>query len=171
MAKKHRTNEMIRAKEVMTIDVDGTKYGVLPIAEAIEKAKSKQLDLVEVSPDSDPPVCKIMDFGRFRYKTDKKRHESKKKVRVVKTKEVKMTPTIGEHDYKFKVEHAKKFLRDGDRVKVTVFFRGRMIVHKDIGKAVIDRVIEDTKDIAQLEQAIKTEGHNISIVLLGITPK
>ncbi|MBU2591762.1 MAG: translation initiation factor IF-3 [Nitrospinae bacterium] len=167
MAKKHKINEMIKAKEVMAIDIDGTQCGVMPLQEAIDKARSRQLDLVEVSPDTDPPVCKIMDFGRFRYKTDKKKHESKKKVRAAKVKEVKMTPTIGEHDYKFKVEHIKKFLKDGDRVKVTIFFKGRMIVHKELGEAVMARVVEDIKEVSQVEQEIKLEGHNITMVLIG----
>ena len=158
---------MIKAKEVMAIDIDGTQCGVMPLKDAIEKARSKGLDLVEVSPDTDPPVWKIMDFGRFRYKTDKKKHESKKKVRAAKVKEVKMTPTIGEHDYKFKVEHIKKFLKDGDRVKVTIFFKGRMIVHQGLGEAVMARVVEDIKEVAQIEQEVKLEGHNITMVLIG----
>jgi len=158
-------NEQIRARSVMVIDNDGQQLGVLPIAEAREQAAAADLDLVEVSPNSEPPVCKIMDFGKFLYRQNKKAHDAKKKQKVIKIKEVKTTPNTEEHDYQFKLAHAKRFLEHGDKVKVTVFFRGRQIAHAELGQKIIDRFVEDLSGFAVVEQEPERMGKTLSLVL------
>lgn len=149
----------------MVIDNDGQQLGVLPIAEAREQAAAADLDLVEVSPNSEPPVCKIMDFGKFLYRQNKKAHDAKKKQKVIRIKEVKTTPNTEEHDYQFKLAHAKRFLEHGDKVKVTVFFRGRQIAHAELGQKIIDRFVEDLSGMAVVEQEPERMGKTLSLVL------
>lgn len=153
----------------MVIGEDGKQHGVLPIYQALALARDAGLDLVEVAPNVKPPVCKMMDYGKYKYKLAKKEHEAKKKQRVIKVKEIKMTPTTDEHDYLFKVNHIKRFLGHGDKAKVTVIFKGREIVHLGFGANILNRIIEDTKDIGVVEQPPKKEGYNMTLILMPKT--
>ena len=135
-------NERIRALEVRVIGRDGQQLGILPVKKAIELATQEHLDLVEVAPNADPPVCKIMDYGKFKYEESKKKQQAKKQQVVVHLKEIKMRPSTDEHDYQTKLKHVRSFLEDGDRVKITIRFRGREMAHKDIGQARMKRVID-----------------------------
>lgn len=148
----------------MLIGSDGTQLGVLPLDEALTHAADADLDLVEVAPEMKPPVCKIMDYGKFKYRQSKKAHDAKKKQKHIKVKEVKITPNTEEHDYQFKLNHAKRFLGGGDKVKVTVFFRGRQITHSELGLKILQRFSEDLKEIAIVEQEAKQEGRNMGMV-------
>lgn len=143
----------------------------MPTKKAISLAKEKELDLVEVAPGEKPPVCKIMDYGKYRYKLNKKAHDAKKKQKVIHLKEVKIRPKTEEHDYQFKLKHVNRFLADGDKAKITVIFRGREIVHSSIGKAILERIIEETKDVAEVEQLPKQEGRNMTLILAPKTHK
>ena len=149
----------------------GEQIGVVPIEKALRLAADADLDLVEVAPTSKPPVAKIMDFGKFKYQQQKKLQEARKKQTTVQIKEIKVRPKTDEHDYQTKLKHIRRFLEDGDRCKVTVFFRGREIVHKDRGVAVIDRVIEETKDIARVDQEPKPEGRTLQMLLAPMAKK
>ena len=144
------------------IDSDGAQLGVLDIFEARKLAQSKDLDLVEVAPNAQPPVCKVMDYGKYRYQQAKK-HSTKHK--TITVKEVKVRPQINEHDLQFKMRNARKFLEHGNKVKVTMFFRGREIVHKDLGQKVIDRIIAELGESATVEQTSKMEGNRMITVL------
>lgn len=143
------------------IDNDGNPLGILPTQEAIQRALDAGFDLVEVAPTADPPVCKIMDYGKFKYEKAKKEKEAKKKQHVMHLKEIKFHPKTDVHDYKFKIDHARKFLIKGDRVKLTVVFRGREIAYKDFGIQLLDRVDQDLADIAVVETRYKMEGKNM----------
>ncbi len=159
---------MIRVNEVMVIDGTGEQLGVLPTRKAVDLAKESELDLVEVAPGENPPVCKMMDYGKYQYKQNKKAQESKKKQKIIHVKEVKLRPKTEEHDYQFKLNHVNRFLSDGDKAKVTILFKGREIVHPSIGKKILDRIVEDTKEVADVEQLPKKEGRNMTLIL---TPK
>lgn len=150
---------------MLVIDDEGEQLGEMPTSEAMNLAQDRGLDLVEVSPNSDPPVCKIMDYGKFKYQQKKRLQEAKKKQTVIQIKEVKFRPKTDEHDYQTKLKHIRKFLGNGDKCKVTVFFRGREIVHKDRGMMMLDRVVEDTTDIAKQEQAPLPEGRTLTMML------
>ncbi|UCD36574.1 MAG: translation initiation factor IF-3 [Nitrospiraceae bacterium] len=162
MSKGLRINKWIRSREVRVIDSDGAQLGVLDIFEARKLAQSKDLDLVEVAPNAQPPVCKVMDYGKYRYQQAKK-HSTKHK--TITVKEVKVRPQINEHDLQFKMRNARKFLEHGNKVKVTMFFRGREIVHKDLGQKVIDRIIAELGETATVEQTAKMEGNRMITVL------
>lgn len=149
----------------MVIDDHGVQLGLKSIEDAIALAGSSGLDLVEVAPQAKPPVCRFMDYGKFKYRKNKKAHEAKKNQKIVKLKEIKITPKTSEHDYLFKLKHVKRFISDGNKAKVTVFFRGRQITHTEIGKIMLDRVIEDTKEFAILGQPAKMEGRRMNIIL------
>ena len=138
---------------------------------AIEMAMERGMDLVEVAAAAEPPVARIMDYGKFKYEQQKKKQEAKKRQAVVNVKEIKMRPKTDEHDFQTKLNHVKRFLGDGDRVKVTIFFRGREIVHKDRGVSVLDRVIEETKEVAKLEQEARAEGRTLQITLIPLPKK
>ena len=155
---------MIRVKEVSLIGNDGEQLGVFPTQEAIILAEEKDQDLVEVAPNSDPPVCRIMDYGKFKYQQSKRAHEAKKKQKVIHVKEVKFRPNTDQHDYDFKVKHALRFLEAGDKVKVVVFFRGREIVHRENGHKLLERVTETLEEIALVEQEAKQEGKTLCII-------
>lgn len=142
--------------------------GVLPTHKALEIAQERGLDLVEVAEKADPPVCKIMDYGKFKYQQQKRKQEAKKKQTVIQIKEVKFRPKTDEHDYQTKLKHIRRFLEGGDRCKVTIFFRGREIVHKDRGLTVLERVKEDTLDISKMEQAPRSEGRTMNMMLAPI---
>lgn len=168
---ENRINEQIRVPQVRVIGVDGEQLGVISIQEALQRAEALTLDLVEVSPNADPPVCKLMDYGKFRYQQQKRAHEAKKKQAVVQIKEVKVRPKIDEHDYQFKLKHVIRFLEDGDKAKLTVVFRGREIVHREIGEKLLARFIEDVKEIGDVEAAPKMEGRNLMAILTAKSPK
>lgn len=160
---------MIRVKEVVVIGDDGKQHGVMPVYQALALARDADLDLVEVAPNVRPPVCKIMDYGKYKYKLNKKEHEGKKKQKVIKVKEVKMTPKTDEHDYQFKVRHVKRFLTGGDKAKIVIVFKGREIVHSELGRNMLDRVIEDTRDVGVVELPPKREGYNMIMILMPKT--
>ena len=166
-----RRNEQIRARDVRVIGSEGEQLGILSRNDAIATAKEQGCDLVEVAATADPPVCRIMDYGRFKYEQQKKKQEAKKRQVVVQIKEIKMRPKTDEHDFQTKINHIKRFLEEGDRVKVTLFFRGREIVHKDRGLSVLDRVIEETKEFAKVEQEARAEGRALQILLVPIPKK
>jgi translation initiation factor IF-3 len=167
--KDTRINEMIRSQTVRVIDENGEQRGILSTAEAIRLAQEQGLDLVEISPGADPPVCKILDFGKYRFEQGKKQRESKKKQKQVKIKEMRMQPKIDEHDLSFKVKHIREFLADGSKVKVTVRFRGREMAHKELGKGVLDRVLERLEDTYALESPPKMEGRFMSLMIAPTT--
>jgi len=144
---------------------DGEQLGVLPTQEALNLAEEKDQDLVEVAPDSNPPVCRIMDYGKFKYQQSKRAHEAKKKQKIIHVKEVKFRPNTEQHDYDFKLKHALRFLEAGDKVKVVVFFRGREIVHRKNGQKLLERVTETLEDVALVEQEAKQEGKTLCMVL------
>ena len=150
------------------MDDDGEQLGVMATRDALDRARDKGLDLVEVAPNADPPVCKIMDYGKFKYQQQKKLQEAKKKQTVIKIKEVKFRPKTDEHDYQTKLKKIVKFLEDGDRCKVTIFFRGREIVHKDRGLTMLDRVVEDTQDLAKVESKPMSEGRTMTMMLAPV---
>ena len=161
-----RRNEMIRAREVRVIGADGEQLGILQRNDAIALAQEAGLDLVEVAATSEPPVCRIMDFGKFRYEQQKKKQEAKKRQTVVQIKEIKVRPKTDDHDYETKLRHIRRFLEDGDRCKITVFFRGREIVHKDRGQDILNRVVADLADIAKVEQEARAEGRTLQMLLV-----
>lgn len=140
---------------------DGESLGILPTPQAVERANGLGFDLVEVAPKAAPPVCRIMDYGKFKYEKSKKAKEAKKKQHVVHLKEIKLHPKTEDHDYNFKIDHARKFLLKGDRVKITVVFRGREITHIDFGQKVLERVEQDLSEIATSEIQYKREGRNM----------
>ena len=150
---------------------EGEQLGVLITRDALQRAEELELDLVEVAPNAEPPVCKLMDYGKFRYQQQKRAHEAKKKQAVVQIKEVKVRPKIDEHDYQFKLKHVLRFLEDGDKAKLTVVFRGREIVHREIGEKLLARFIDDVKDIGDVEAAPKMEGRNLMAILTAKSPK
>lgn len=157
-------NERIRAKEVRLIDEDGGQLGVIPTFEAIRIAREKDLDLVEVSPKAVPPVCKIMDYGKFKYQMAKRAAEAKKKQTIIQVKEMKLGLKIEEHDLQFKMKHIREFLSDGDKVKVIIMFRGREILHRNKGEQLAVKVMDILKDVGDVEQKPKFDGRNIIIV-------
>ena len=160
-------NQQIRAREIRVIDSDGAQLGVMTPADAQRVADSKELDLVEVAPTANPPVCRIMDYGKFRYAQKKKAQESRKKGAASQLKEVKMGSQTSQHDVDFKVNHIRDFLGEGHRVKVTVFFRGRQITHPELGRAMLERVAGMLTDVAVVEQGARQEGRHMSMMLVG----
>ena len=160
-----RVNKQIRISPVRVIANDGEQLGVLPIDEAIAAAQARGLDLVEVAPLARPPVVKIMDYGKFKFEQAKAARAAKKKQHVIHLKEVKYRPGIDDHDFAFKTRHAREFLEDGNKVKVTMMYRGRQMAHIELGRGVLDRVAEQLKDISKVEQEPKLEGRNMSMVL------
>lgn len=160
-----RVNRMINVREVRLVDQDGENVGIVPRDRAIEMAEAAGLDLVEVSPNASPPVCKILDYGKFKYETQKKKNEAKKKQKVIDVKEIKMRPNIDDHDYEVKLKSARRFLEEGDKVKVTMRFRGREMAHQDIGMTVLNRVKEDLDALGKVEQYPKLEGRQMIMVL------
>jgi translation initiation factor IF-3 len=168
IAKRINVNRRIRAKEVRLIDQDGNQVGVVPLTKALETAESHGLDLVEVAPNVSPPVCRIMDFGRYKYQQNKKLQEAKKRQSTSQVKEIKIRPMTGEHDLQVKMRHIKRFLDNRDKVKVSIMFRGRELAHTDIGAAVLQRVAEETSEFAVVEQGARREGR---IMVMVLAPK
>ncbi|QRK14021.1 translation initiation factor IF-3 [Archangium violaceum] len=165
IARDQRTNRRIRAREVRVVGPEGEQLGVLPIEAALERAQSAGMDLVEVNPMAKPPVCKIMDYGKFKYEEKKRASEAKKKQVVVHLKEIKLRPKTEEHDYEFKVRNVRRFLEEGNKAKVTIMFRGREITHKELGSAILDDVIKDLKDVAVVEQMPRMEGRQMFMII------
>ncbi|OKZ57609.1 MAG: translation initiation factor IF-3 [Clostridium sp. 26_21] len=158
-------NGQIKAKEVQLISDNGEKLGMLPIARALEIAEEKKLDLVLVSPNAQVPVCKIMNYGKYKFEQAKKEKEAKKKQKVQETKELRITPNIEEHDFGFKAKNAKKFIEDGNKVKITVRFRGRELNNVKMGENVLNDFAKELEDVAVVEKAPKLEGKNMFIIL------
>ncbi|MCX7679516.1 MAG: translation initiation factor IF-3 [Spirochaetes bacterium] len=162
--KKYRINEMIKAREVRLVgEEDGSK--IIPLDVALSIARERGLDLVEISPNQEPPVVKIIDYSKFRFEQIKKAKEAKKKQKVVHVKEIKFRPSIDTHDFLHKIQHAREFLENGDKVKFTIMFRGREIVHKDLGLDVMNRIRESLGDSVQIEKEVSQEGKNITMVV------
>jgi len=161
-----RINQRIRVPEVRLIDEDGTQLGVVSRDEALERARERDLDLVEVSPTADPPVCKVMDYGRFKYEASKKEKDNKKKQHVIHIKEIRMRPKISQHDFDFKARNARKFIEGGDKVKATVLFRGRENAYPEHGLRIIKRLEEDLEDVAKLESQPRKEGRMMSALFI-----
>ena len=160
-----RINEEITARTVFLIGEDSHKYGEIGIDEARALAEEKGFDVVEISPDNKPPVCKLMDFGKYKYEQQKKANEARKKQKVIEIKEIKMRPTIDDHDYDVKMRAMKRFFDEGDKVKVTLRFRGREMAHQHLGMELLTRVQKDTEVFAKLEQYPKMEGRQMMMVL------
>ncbi|HYB08685.1 MAG TPA: translation initiation factor IF-3 [Alphaproteobacteria bacterium] len=158
-------NEQIRAAEVRLIDENGENIGVVSIAQALGRAEQAGLDLVEIAPGAIPPVVKILDFGKFKYEEQKKKNEARKKQKVIEIKEIKMRPSIDDHDYQIKMRAVVKFLEEGDKVKVTLRFRGRELVHQEIGMRVLERVRGDLSELGKVEQFPKMEGRQMTMVI------
>tara|TARA_Y100000768_G_C23800586_1_gene597027 strand:- start:103 stop:648 length:546 start_codon:yes stop_codon:yes gene_type:complete len=163
-----KANERIRALDVQVIGSDGGNLGAMPINKAIDLAKQEGLDLIEISPNANPPVCKIMDMGKYKYDLQKKANLAKKKQKTVSLKEIKLRPGTETHDYNFKIKNAKKFITKGDKVKFTVKFKGREMQHTELGKDLMDRIIEETKDIAKIESKPKFEGRQMVMIIQPI---
>jgi translation initiation factor IF-3 len=160
-----RVNEEIRIPQVRLIDQDGEMQGVLTAREAMQRAFAVGLDLVEISPNADPPVCKILDFGKFKYEQQKKRNEAKKKQKVIEIKEIKVRPNIDENDYQVKMRAMKSFIEEGDKVKVTLRFRGREMAHQDIGVRVLERIRAEMDTTSKVEQMPRMENRQMVMVL------
>ena len=158
-------NGQIKAKEVQLISDNGEKLGMLPIARALEIAEEKKLDLVLVSPNAQVPVCKKMNYGKYKFEQAKKEKEAKKKQKIQETKELRITPNIEEHDFGFKAKNAKKFIEDGNKVKITVRFRGRELNNVKMGEYVLNDFAKELEDVAVVEKAPKLEGKNMFIIL------
>ena len=160
-----RTNEKIRATQVQVINSDGKNLGTLSTQEAINIAKQKGLDLIEISPKANPPVCKIIDIGKYKYDLQKKANKAKKKQKTVNLKEIKLRPVTEIHDYNFKIKNAQKFLSKGDKVKFTVLFKGREMQHTHLGHELMQRIINDTNDLGKVEVQPKFEGRQIIMIV------
>ena len=171
ISKEMNVNEKIRAREVRLIDSNGEQLGVKSRQEALEIAQKRNLDLVLVAPNAKHPVCRIMDYGKYRYEQQKKEKEARKKQKVINIKEVRFTPGIGDHDFETKLKNARKFLEKGDKLKASVRFRGRAITHKELGQDVLNRLAEELKDIAVVETKPKMEGRNMFMMLAPINDK
>ncbi len=156
---------MIRVSQVRVVDSEGEQLGIMPVADALEVASNSGLDLVEVAPNAAPPVCRIMDYGKFKYDASKKARDAKKRQSVVIVKEIKFKTRTDNHDFDFKVRNIKRFLKDGHKVKVTIMFRGREITHTEIGSAIIARVEAEVKDEAVIESRPRLEGRNMTMLL------
>jgi translation initiation factor IF-3 len=160
-----KINDAIRAREVRLIDENGQNVGVVSRVDALERAVAAGLDLVEVSPDAQPPVCKILDFGKFKYQEQKKAAEARKNQKIVEIKEIKMRPTIDDHDYDVKIRSIKRFFDEGDKVKVTLRFRGREMAHQEIGYQLLQRVKTELQELSKVEAEPRLEGRQMVMVL------
>lgn len=166
-----RVNERIRIREVRLIDEEGNQIGIIPTRDALDMARQRGLDLVEVAPNAVPPVCRIMDYGKFRYEQSRKERESRKNQHVVELKEVRIRPKIDDHDLETKGRQAAKFLDHGDKVKLTVLFRGREMAHPDLGKALLDQLIDQLQTHGTVEQAPRLEGRAMSAIMNPVRAK
>ena len=160
-----KANERIKALDVQVIGSEGNNLGVMQLKQAIQLAKDEGLDLIEISPNANPPVCKIMDMGKYKYDLQKKANQAKKKQKTVSLKEIKLRPGTETHDYNFKIKNAKKFISKGNKVKFTVKFKGREMQHTDLGKDLMNKIIEETKDVAKVESKPKFEGRQMVMII------
>ena len=166
MAKQDlRTNEAIRTREVRLVGSDGEQHGIVPTLEALKMAREKGLDLVEVAPQAKPPVCKLLDYGKYKFEQEKNARESRKKQKLLKLKEVRMQPKIESHDLEFKTKHIQEFLEQGSKVKVTIRFRGRELAHTELGKVVLDRILEMLETPYNVDRRPAMEGRFMSMIL------
>jgi translation initiation factor IF-3 len=166
-----RINERIGVREVRVVGEDGEQLGVLPTREALTRARELGLDLVEVAPQSRPPVCRIMDYGKYKYEQSKKAKQARKRQHQVVVKEIKMRPKIETHDYDFKKKHIIEFLEHGDKVKVTLMFRGREMAHTDLGRKLLDQLASELTELAKVEAPPKQEGRNMTMLLTPLVTK
>ena len=160
-----RVNDRIRIREVRLIGADGEQVGIVPTEVARRRAQDAGLDLVEVAADARPPVCKIMDYGKFKFEQKKKQHSGRKKSHQAKLKEVRLRPATDEHDYQVKLRRARRFLEKGDKVQIVLMFRGRQMVHQDIGRKLVERMVTDLADLAKVERAGRMEGRRMTTLL------
>ena len=160
-----RINDLIRADNVRCIGADGEQLGVIPINEALKIAENLSLDLVEIQPNVDPPVCKILDYGKFKYEAQKRKNEARKKQKIIDVKEIKLRPNIDNNDFIVKMKQVKKFIENGDKVKITLRFRGREMAHQTLGATVLDRVQDDTEELCKVETLPKLEGRQMVMIL------
>jgi len=160
-----RVNEKIRVDKVRLIGPEGDQFGVVETQEALKRAVEYGLDLVEVSPQAVPPVCRIMNFSKFKYDQEKKEKAARKRQRVIHVKEIRLKPKIGEHDYQTKLHHVQRFLKRGDRIKVTLVFRGREMAHQELGRAILDRFAKDISDIGEIEKGPLSEGRSLVMIV------
>jgi translation initiation factor IF-3 len=160
-------NRGIKAKKIRLINHNGEQLGIVDWEKGLEEAQKNNLDLVEVSPDADPPVCRIMDYGKYRYTSEKRLKQGKKTQKNTGLKEIKMRPNIGEHDYEFKTKNIHKFLKEGNKVKVTVMFRGREMKFVDAGRELLERVATEANEISKVEKKPKLEGRNMTLILIS----
>jgi translation initiation factor IF-3 len=165
---QHQVNESIRAREVRLIGVDGSQLGIKPLKEALRLAQEANLDLVNVAPQAKPPVCRIMDYGKYRYEQSKREKEARKNQKIIQVKEVRLSPSIEENDVQTKLNNVKKFLQKGNKVKLTIRFRGREITHQELGRRILDRMADEVKEISEIERPPKLEGRQMIMIL---TPK
>lgn len=165
-----RINEEIRVREVRVTNAEGEQLGIMQTRDALRMAVEQHLDLVEIAPKAKPPVCRIMDFGKYRYEQQKKEKEARKKQKVITIKEVKLRPNIEQHDFEVKLKNAVRFLQDGDKVKVTIMFRGRELSHPELGKEILGRVAQELKDTVTIERDAKLEGKNMIMILAPKAP-
>jgi translation initiation factor IF-3 len=161
-----RVNEMIRAKEVRVVDEEGGQVGIMTPEQALAVAQERNLDLVEVAPSANPPVCRIMNYGKFQYQKSKRAHEARKHQKQVVLKEVKFRPKTEEHDYQFKKNNIVRFIGDGNKAKATVVFRGREMTHQEIGRRLMERLVNDLKEIAEVERPPKMEGYSLVTIFM-----
>ncbi len=167
-SKDFRINEKIRVREVRLIDEKGNQIGIVPTTEALEKARDAGLDLIEVAPQANPPVCKILDYGKYKFEQEKKLRETKKNQKQIKMKEIRMQPKIEEHDLQFKTKHIQEFLEEGNKVKVTIRFRGRELAHTELGRDVLDKILEMIDTPFSVDKQPAMEGRFMSMI---ISPK
>ena len=160
-----RINEEIRVREVHLIEADGTNKGTVPIADALAAAQAASLDLVEISPNATPPIVKLLDYGKYKYQEQKKQAEARKKQKVVEVKEIKFRPMIDDHDYDVKMRSMARFFEEGDKVKVTLRFRGREMAHMELGNQLLDRIKQDTTKISKVESEGRLEGRQMVMIL------
>ncbi|MBU7007127.1 translation initiation factor IF-3 [Peptococcaceae bacterium DYL19] len=165
ISKDMRINEEIRGKEVRLISSEQEQLGIVPVRDALRMAQEQELDLVEIAPNAKPPVCRIMDFGKYKYEQSKREKEARKKQKIISVKEVKVRPNIEDHDLEVKTKNALKFLTEGDKVKVTLMFRGREMAHAELGKKLLKRVADATEEVATVERQPKVEGRNMIMIL------
>ncbi len=166
-----RVNEDIRAPKVRVIDVDGAQLGIFSVKDALKVSGERGMDLVEIAPQAKPPVCKIIDYGKFKYEQQKREKIQRKNQQVSLLKEIRLHPNTDVHDFEFKAKHAINFLEEGNKVKAVVMFKGREMAYTDLGKDLLERFIEKTEDIAKIESPIKMEGRNMSVILVPTKTK
>jgi translation initiation factor IF-3 len=159
-----RINERIRVPEVRVIGEEGEQLGVMDVRDAVRSAREKGLDLVEVAPNADPPVCRIIDFGKYQYEAKKKANEAKKKQVTITVKEVKFRPGTDDHDYDYRMKHAREWLQDGDKVRATIWFRGREMTHRELGARILEKLEQDLQDVGEVEARPRMEGNQMFII-------